>query len=112
MTANKRHNREEQRVLLEAYQISGLSSQQFCAQNGISILAFKNWLYRSKISKSSSDTLKFCKLATDSSKEVQPKELQRFIRLRIPNGCILEIPSDLLTHQLQPFLAAMGVLHA
>ena len=112
MTAKKRHKREEQRIFLEAYQASGLSSQQFCEKNSISISAFKNWLYHSKINKASSEPLKFCKLTTTEFKQTQSKEMQRFIRLRIPNGCMLEIPSDLPAHQLQSFLAVIGVVNA
>src|SRR5665213_364222 len=111
MTAKKRHTREEQLAFVEAYKASNLSSQQFCEQHLISFTAFKNWLYRRKAENSSRSKLAFCKL-TPASKETVLDVKLWFIRLRIPNGCVFEIPSELPTDQVQSFLRVLGVINA
>jgi len=110
MTEEKKYSQEEKRRLLESYRSSGLTQAGFCLQHGIPYTQFKNWCHRAddKTSPPKSSPRKklgFCQL-TPVEQEFKP--LLSIIRVRLPNGCVIELPSDMPTGQLRVLFGMVG----
>jgi hypothetical protein len=116
MTTEKRYSKAEKRAIVEAYECSGLTQSGFCLEKGIPYPKFKNWcsqgglkeasLYGAAPKSSPNKKIGFCQL-TPANKE--PSLGLPPIRLRMPNGFVLELPSDLPEPRLRSLFTILGV---
>ena len=88
---NSLYSVEERDVIVNEYNQSGLSPQQFCEHRGIKFSTFKNWKY-SKLTTKESALSSFIEVNIKEQSKIAACS-QTVMKITHPNGVIIEIPS-------------------
>ena len=104
---NSLYSVEEKDAIVNEYNQSGLSPQQFCEHRGIKFSTFKNWRYSKLITKKST-----LSSFIDVNIHEQGKTAacsQTVMKITRPNGVIIEIPSIIERKGLSSLLELLGI---
>ena len=104
---NSLYSLEERDAIVNEYNQSDLSPQQFCEHRGIKFSTFKNWKYSKLITRESTHS-SFIEVNIKEQSKIAACS-QTVMKITHPNGVIIEIPSIIERKGLSNLLELLGM---